>query len=245
MTVLLGIDCATQPEKVGLALGELRNGVVIITQCRTATKREPPAEIAADWLRGRQGALIALDAPLGWPRSLGACLSVHRAGQAMRVPANDLFRRLTDVDILQRIGKRPLEVGANLISRTSVAALELLGAIRSITGHSIPLAWGPEENEAFRAIEVYPAATRLAHGAPDVGGSLKGLDNLLDSSLVAPQTLQSADAVDAMVCALGAADFLLGRAVPPCNRQVAHIEGWIWAPQPQGPVTDRNSQSPT
>ena len=231
MTSLLGIDCATQPERVGLSLGELRDGVVRITQCRTATRREAPAEIAAAWLRDCDRALIALDAPLGWPHALGACLRVHRAGQGMQVQANDLFRRSTDIDIRHRLGKRPLEVGANLVSRTAVAALELLGAIRNRTGLAIPLAWGWEESEPLCAIEVYPAATRLARGAPDVGGSLVGLEQGLDWSLVAPPSLRSVHARDAAVCALAGADFLLGRAVPPCDGEVARIEAWIWAAQ--------------
>ena len=234
MDIVLGIDCATKPAKVGLALGELRNGVVTITKCRTATRREPPAAIAAAWLRESNRALIALDAPLGWARALGACLPVHRAGQVMPAPANDLFRRSTDLDIRQRMGKRPLEVGANLISRTAVAALELLGALRDCTGSPIPLAWEQDEAEPFRAIEVYPAATRLAHGAADVGGSLVGLENVLNCLAVPPQALRSADAVDAAVCALAAADFLLGRAVPPRDYSVAKVEGWIWAAQPPG-----------
>lgn len=233
MTVLLGIDCATQPAKVGLALGELSDGVVIITHCCTATRNQSPVEIAADWLRAYDSALIALDAPLGWPRALGASLAGHCAGRGMHAAADDLFRRLTDIDIRRRLGKRPLEVGANLISRTAVAALELLEELRQRTGRPIPLAWGQDDNEPFRAIEVYPAATRLAHGAPDVGGSLTGLEQMLDCSQVASQTRLSADAIDAAVCALAAADFLLGRAIPPSNQDLVHVEGWIWAAQPQ------------
>ena len=137
MTLLLGIDCATQPAKVGLALGELRDGVVVISECRTASPAEPPEEIAAAWLHGAKTALIALDAPLGWPRALGACLPDHRAGQVMP-HADDLFRRFTDLDIRERMGKRPLEVGANLISRTAVAALVLLEKIRDLTALAIP-----------------------------------------------------------------------------------------------------------
>lgn len=147
----------------------------------------------------------------------------------MRAPANDLFRRLTDLDIRKRTGKRPLEVGANLISRTAVAALVLLDEIRRLTGSAIPLAWGEDDAGAFHAIEVYPAATRLAHGAVDTGGSFLGLDNVLDCSAVSSHELQSADAVDAAVCALAAADFLLGLAVPPSDMKVARVEGWIWA----------------
>ena len=155
----------------------------------------------------------------------------------MRAHANDLFRRLTDLDIRDRIGKRPLEVGANLISRTAVAALVLLDEIRHLTGSAIPLAWGEDDADAFRAIEVYPAATRLAHGAVDVGGSLLGLENVLDCSAVPSHELQSADAVDAAVCVLAAGDFMLGLADPPYDEEVARVEGWIWGCTLAGGVT--------
>jgi hypothetical protein len=41
---------------------------------------------------------------------------------------------------------------------------------------------------------------------------------------------KSKDAVDAAVCALAAADFLLGRAIAPIDHETALLEGWIWAP---------------
>jgi hypothetical protein len=231
---LLGIDCATIPQKTGLALGELRDGKVHILRCGTGTNSELPAKIAADWLHGYDKALIALDAPLGWPRALGTHLRDHSAGLPLQADPNQLFRRATDREIEERLGKRPLEVGANLIARTAVAALKLLDQIRQPTNPSrpIPLAWVPEEEKPWRAIEVYPAATRIGHGAPDVGGSLEGLDDLLDCSAV-PNLRESKDAVDAAVCALAAADFLCGRAEPPNpqNQETACIEGWIWAPR--------------
>jgi hypothetical protein len=39
---LLGIDCATDPAKTGLALGELRDGVVTISRCTVCSKKHPP-----------------------------------------------------------------------------------------------------------------------------------------------------------------------------------------------------------
>lgn len=228
MIVLLGIDCATQPAKVGLALGEVAGEGVRIRECRVASREEPPARIAAAWLRDHDHAILALDAPLGWARGLGAALRDHRAGDRMRGSADSMFRRATDIDIQRRFGKRPMEVGANLISRTAVAALEMLESIRQLTGQPIPLATAREESAAFRAIEVYPAATRRAHGAPDAGGSLAGLERLIDLSAVPKAALRSADAVDAAVCVLAAADFVEGRAVPPRDRDIAAIEGWIW-----------------
>ena len=148
----------------------------------------------------------------------------------MNAKSDELFKRATDVTIKERLGKLPLEVGASLISRTAVAALELLEAIRQLTGQTIPLAWAPDEAAPYRAIEVYPAATRLAHGAPDSGGSLKGLERYLDVSAMHADALKSADAADAAVCALGAGDFLLGHAIAPTDHEVAAVEGWIWAP---------------
>jgi len=217
-----------------LALGELRGEVVHILRCATGTRDETPAMIAANCLNDYDEALIALDAPLGWPQKMSVVLSAHRAGLPIQAEANQLFRRATDVDIKEHLNKQPLDVGANLIARTAVAALEILEQIRRSTKRPIPLAWAPRETERWRAIEVYPAATRIAHGAPDVGGSLEGLKKLLDCSAVLPALMQSKDAVDAAVCVLAAADFLCGRAIPPIDHNTALIEGWIWAPMLRG-----------
>ena len=170
MIALLGIDCATDPKKTGLALGETRGEVVHILRCATGTRHETPAAIAVNWLSDYKEALIAFDTPLGWPQKLGSCLTAHRAGFLVQAEANNLFRRMTDVAIKERLGKQPLEVGANLIARTAVAALAMLDQIRRSTGLKIPLAWAIHESERWRAIEVYPAATRIGHGAPDKGG---------------------------------------------------------------------------
>ena len=231
---LLGIDCSTDPKKTGLALGELHGEVVHILRCATGTRSEPPVTIATAWLLDYEEALIALDAPLGWPQALGANLVTHRAGVPLRAEANQLFRRATDDEIKNRLGKRSLEVGANLIARTAVAALKLLGEVRTYAKLPIPLAWAPRETERWRAIEVYPAATRIGHGARDCGGSLVGLDGLLDCSAV-PDLGKSKDTVDAAVCALAAADFLRGHAIAPQDKEAAYIEGWIWAPRAQDP----------
>jgi predicted nuclease with RNAse H fold len=144
-----------------------------------------------------------------------------------------MFSRLTDREIKNRLGKKPLEVGADRIARTALAALNLLEDIREATGRAIPLAWTQEEikeTKPWQAIEVYPAATRLAHGTDGKGGSLEGLEDLIDCSAISEIEEQTPDAIDAIVCTLAAADFLLGRAVRPEDMQTAKIEGWIWAP---------------
>ena len=236
MVALIGIDCATQPNKVGLALGELDGGRVRIKVCRTASPKERPEEIVAGWLQESGGALLALDAPLGWPLALQQALAGHQAGEAMAASAHALFRRQTDDNIHTRFGKRPLEVGANFISRTAVAALELLQKLRTSSGMAIPLAWSPMDVNPIAAIEVYPAATRLAHGSPGKGGSIEGLEPLLDLSALDGVLPASADAIDALVCVLAAADFIRGRARPPLDLETARQEGWIWTAERSGQI---------
>jgi hypothetical protein len=140
MTALLGIDCATDPKKTGLALGEVRGESIHILRCTTGSSRMTPAMIANDWLKDYDDVLIALDAPLGWPKALGFCLFNHKAGVPIKLDADVLFSRATDKAIRKRLGKKPLEVGANLIARTAVAALSLLGELRQSTDRQIPLA---------------------------------------------------------------------------------------------------------
>jgi hypothetical protein len=229
MTALLGIDCATNPKKTGLALGEERGGGIHILRCTTGSKSTPPAMISSEWLKEYEDVLIALDAPLGWPKSLGLSLSEHKAGMPVKAVPDKLFSRATDRAIRERLGKRPLEVGANLIARTAVAALALIDELRMSTGRQIPLAWAPVERERWRAIEVYPSATRISHGAPDVGGSLKGFEGLVDYSSVSLIVEKSKDAADAVVCVLAASDFLNGRAIVPRDKKLASSEGWIWS----------------
>jgi hypothetical protein len=83
MIGLIGIDCATAPERTGLARGHLDGVRVVVSEARTGDRRSDPAEVVAGWLRAFPRALIALDAPLGWPRGLSSALSEHYAGSAI------------------------------------------------------------------------------------------------------------------------------------------------------------------
>lgn len=228
MVALIGIDCATQPRKVGLALAELDGKSIRIKACRTGSPREEPAWIVSRWMGEYGTALLALDAPLGWPRAMGQALNGHQAGAGLGAAAHELFRRQTDDAIYQRFNKRPLEVGANFISRTAVAALNLLEQLRMTTDQLIPLAWSPVDLKQSAAIEVYPAATRIAHGWPGRGGSIDGLESLMDFSAIDGELPASDDAIDALVCVVAAADFIQGRARPPVDLETAQQEGWIW-----------------
>ena len=253
---VIGIDCSTDQRKVGLAWGDYltassgRGAVTMVSAQRgpvseTDDEWDDVVATIADCARGRQAVLLAMDAPLGWPDSMGAALVGHTAGMPLTASADRMFQRETDGK--ERLGKKPLEVGANLIARTAHSALRHLGQIRESLGSAVPLAWDPERVEGVQVIEVYPAATLLAHGLSDEGykGSKpnhrmerKGLaedlaknDRLLGIAGVVRGEMEKTDhALDAVVCCLAAADFLRGDAAPPKPDQVplAKKEGWIW-----------------
>ena len=227
MPAIIGIDCATQPGKTGLALAHVEGSVVVIEEMEIGSEARKPVAIVADWVANRDPFLLALDAPLGWPIAMGRALIDHKAGDGLSVVPDQLFRRATDEAIEKRLEKRPLEVGANLIARTAHAALKFLDEVRKRTGLPIPMAWQPGVSSGGTAIEVYPAATRIAHGARDAPGSLEGLETTF-RLLEACQRLSSEHARDAIVCAIAGADFLAGLAVPPTNWELALREGWIW-----------------
>jgi hypothetical protein len=243
---LVGIDCATQDAKIGVAFGSFRNKTLTVLEAFACTKEKTAAIEISKWLQeGEMPALLAIDAPLGWPQTLSRVLATHRAGEELRAEAHDMFRRATDIFIKQKTGKTPLDVGADRIARTAHAALCLFRDIRSnVNLERIPLAWEWPPAELISAIEVYPAATLKAHKFRSSGYKkfhqtaerkeiIEDLERLVELSADVLQKMEaSADVLDAVVCLLAARDFLLGEAMPPFDRSLAEIEGWIWTRDP-------------
>ena len=163
---LIGIDCATQDNKIGVAFGSLSNGRLRVSRAFVCGREEKAADAICDWLKKKsEPALLALDAPLGWPQTLSRVLADHRAGEKLAAGAHQMFRRETDRFIKTKTGKTPLDVGADRIARTAYAALKLPQDIRSeLKLKKIPLAWNPSLTAQVSVIEVYPAATLIAHG---------------------------------------------------------------------------------
>ncbi|MCA9954781.1 MAG: DUF429 domain-containing protein [Ardenticatenaceae bacterium] len=241
MITIIGIDCATQAQKTGLAVGTWNGTAVSLHTITLGSKTATLAQTIASWLPTNTPTLLAIDAPLGWPADLGDQLASHQAGDSLLVPPNTLFRRTTDRHIWQRTGKLPLDVGADRIARTAHAALALLAELRQLTGHPIPLAWQPQNPPPLSAIEVYPAGTLKMALAPERVPSYKGKEggngrNAILSKIKQEITLpsetrlllQNDDALDAAICVLAGADFLQGRAEPPTGWPQAKKEGWIW-----------------
>jgi hypothetical protein len=243
---LIGIDCATDPKKTGLAVGDLRGKRLEINEATVGTSHEDIVSQIAGWIDRKTPTVLALDAPLGWPTTLGRALIEHAAGSALPAAADAMFRRRTDDFICERLKKRSLDVGADRIARTAHAALALLERLRANTYLPIPLAWTPQELAGTSAIEVYPAATLVAHGFPSTG--YKGgeadavrarrrlVTALAKRAVAAPPPVAAAmratdHAADAVVAVLAAADFVRGVAMAPqpLDRDRAQREGWIWA----------------
>lgn len=239
---LVGIDCATEDKNIGVAFAVFDDRKLKVSRAFVCNHKEKAADAISNWLRKQtEPTLLALDAPLGWPQTMSRVLASHRAGGELAVEANLMFRRETDRFIKQKTKKTPLDVGADRIARTAYAALRLLTDIHTgLNLDRIPLAWSPSLTSTISAIEVYPAATLIAHGFTSSGykkpdqvsvresliKQVAGVVNFDSES--AARMSASADVLDAVVCLLAAKDFLLGQALPPENKSLAELEGWIW-----------------
>lgn len=243
---IIGVDCSTQATKVGLAWAVRGDSAWKLKSVGTGGNGRSPAEIVSEWIvAGAGSTLLALDAPLGWPASLGQVLAGHRAGEALGKPANLLFRRETDRVVRQVTGKQSLDVGADRIARTAHWSLSFLSEVQERVGRPIPLAWDVPDLEGVRVIEVYPAATLCAHDVEIRGyksvkneelrsAVLRWLREQVDVASYGDELLEGADTLDAAVCVVAGLDFLNGRALSPPDRERAEVEGWIWFLDPRG-----------
>ena len=241
---IIGVDCATDVKKIGLALAKLAGEDAWIERVTLGSQVPSVVETIAAWAARSHSTLLALDAPLGWPFDLGKTLSAHTAGSPIDADPNLLFRRETDRFVKREIGKQPLDVGADRIARTARAALELLQDVRDATGEAIPLAWDPGMGAGIHAIEVYPAGTLAAYAIAAPGYKNRREGRAARRSLLAflgehvrlPEDtslmLDNDDALDAGICVLSALDFVRERAMTPEDQQMALKEGWIWVRQP-------------
>ena len=244
LTTIIGIDCATQPTKTGLALGYYDGQAIHLQEVTIGSTPETLLESIVGWISPEIPTLLAIDAPLGWPRNFGDTLAAHQAGHPLMIDPDLLFRRATDRVVKELTGKQPLDVGANLIARTAHVALKLMAAISQQLQQPIPLAWEPELTAKVSAIEVYPAATLTVYGLRNSGYKGKNGPQIrqtmipsLAQHLILPQhtrlMIEKDHALDAAICVLAGGDFLRGVALAPSEGGVVKKEGWIWVRQPK------------
>ena len=238
-TCIIGIDCATDTKKVGLARGFLADGALIIDRLTKPATNQSVCDLVVDWLDPNTPTLLALDAPLGWPEPIGQQLNAHFAGEAILVDPNLMFRRETDRFIKRETGKQSLDVGADRIARTALAALKYLDQISREIDREIPLAWRADLDSSLSAIEVYPAATLKQSGfrsegykKPEHRTERKEIfDSLCRNAKFETETsvvIDDDDVLDAAVCVLAGCHFLMNQCMAPAYIELARKEGWIW-----------------
>lgn len=241
MTVtLVGIDCAMDEARTGLAYGKLLpSGQVEVARVTLGTAGESAVATVASWIAGQERFVLAMNAPLGWPAGLAAALLEHRAGEWIREPASRLLRRYTEQKVADDWGRVPREVAADRTARTALSALQILRRLRETCGREVPLAW--VQGDSSGAIEVHPGSTLRAHGV--VVSAYRGqsgkarnvrrdiLNRLGERWLLrmhAEVLADNAYLLDAALCVLAAADFARGVCASPVDLALAQQEGWIW-----------------
>ncbi|HKP62237.1 MAG TPA: DUF429 domain-containing protein [Polyangiales bacterium] len=236
---LVGIDCALDEHKLGLARARLdAAGTLNVERVTLGTAGESAAASVSAWLDGAEQYVVALNAPLGWPAQLAPSIHGHRAGEPLAQRPDALFRRQTDQLVHKAVGKWPPEMGADRIARTAWAALGLLSAVRALRSRPLPLVFRQAESGV---IEVFPVATLRARGLAGAGYKakthagrraradlLKRLGAELELSVAHDLLIEDPNQFDALLCVLAGADFARGLCVPPTDLTLAKQEGFIW-----------------
>jgi hypothetical protein len=237
---IVGVDCATQEERMGLARGLLDPaGKLTVERVTLGTAGESAAASVSAWIARSAQFVLALSAPLGWPSPLGAALGLHQAGDPLELGADDLFRRQTDRQVHKLLGKMPPDIGADRVARTARAALALLAEVRELAQRELPLAWRQAHESGV--VEVYPAATLITRGVSGTGYKanshpgrkarrelLQRLAKEADIRATRDVMIEDANLFDATVCVLAGADFARGVCVEPEHPKLARKEGHIW-----------------
>lgn len=235
--LVIGLDAAAQWKKFGYAIGSYKAHVITIESAGLLGDETGLVSKIGPYLQVSKSALIAIDAPLGWPKTLGSALANHYAGNALMSSPNHLFRRVTDNHIHTQVGKRPLDIGANKIARAAWRALDVLCHLRRIARRDIPVLVEPWDHSGLAAIEVYPAATLTAHGIRasnykdnEGAGTRRSMAQKLESlvSGITAYAKEVDDIFDACVCLVAALDFFENKAMPATDIASARKEGWIW-----------------
>ena len=211
----------------------------------------------SDWIHGETPTVLCVDSPLGWPERMAEALAVHVAGAGIEASADELFRRVTDIDVRRRVGKTPLDVGADRIARTALATLNAIADVQERVGRigrtiHMPTAFeNPRHHpETVPLLESYPAGwfaseriVTRGYRPPESTGRRRELLDQVEQRLRSggveltygaevdrDRFTRRADDLDALMCTLNGVDYLLGRCPPPAvdQQETARREGWIW-----------------
>lgn len=251
VNTIIGIDCSTHPKKVGLACATLNGTQWNVEIAEPQTDEGKMVEKVTDWImQASSNVLLSFDAPMGWPRTMSDALHGHKAGAPFSddIDRDHFFYRKTDLFVRDTLKKNPLRVGASLIAATAHQALWLLGQLNKPddVGEIKLILRSEELTTKLSAIEVYPAATRLALMNDNGKGELKlellreRVQGIIGNITIEPPTdCMTDDARDAVICVFTGMLFLAGRCYEPeeakgeaaLDDDTLVREGWIWFPR--------------
>jgi hypothetical protein len=172
---------------------------------------------------------------MGYPENFGEALVKHQAGN--EISLNDFPQRYTDIEIRNRYTITPLDIAANLISRTTFSILRRVSSLKRFQ-----LVWN-NNFEKFGMIEVYPKATLIANfekkdiekykGNKDVNKQKrKEIFNQLKQKYPLSDCIfpESEHDFDALICCLAGLDFLQEKcfSYDKTKTKTVEKEGWIW-----------------
>lgn len=238
---IIGLDAAVQEKNTGCIFGRYNRGSFTVKD--RWDQKEPLTETMTRWIKDSGKAILAIDAPLGWPISYRRTLEGHVAGKPLNIDPESFFKRKTDLDIRQRFNKTTLEISADRIARTAFFTLGKIGNVAKLLNDELHLLWDVRDLNKYGMIEVYPAATLLANRLSIKGYKKK--NNTIRKELY--QKLQTnykfsnpkdldlttiEHDFDAFLCCLACIDFIIGKAsAPPFPDADLREEGWIWVKQ--------------
>ena len=159
---IIGLDWATEDARRAVAAVDVQGDRAALVHLERCSRRKPALTIVGDLLANSDQALLAIDAPLGWPVGMRTGLETHVAGQLVCVGPAEMFARATDRLVRERLKYRPMEVGANLIARVAHSALVFLDQLRKTSRRPIPLLWSATVARQSRSIRRRPSASVAA-----------------------------------------------------------------------------------
>lgn len=236
---IIGIKCDADEKKAALGLGLWTGGKLILKHVFCAVKKKSIFDEICNLVSDESFLLYTFDAPLGWPQEMAHTLNNHKAGEPIYQDPDSFFNRETDLFLKKILGKKPFEIGADKIAKTTQWSLLLLQSLREKFNRDIPLVWDNKDLLKASAIEVCPDATLRSRGIyikgyknkKEIDKRRKMIENLedfmnfnIDKDILA----ESSYATDAAINVLAGSDFLRGDCIPPPDEFPVHKEGWIW-----------------
>lgn len=231
--VTIGVDLASQAAKSAVATVEWSGSGATLTALELSCSDVRLRELLVSDVDA-----VAIDCPLGWPKSFTDLIVMHRSGDSGELD-DDTFidmHTLRETDRYARALTRitPLRVAAD---RIAFPALRLARVMMGVDRHLA-------RDGSGRLVEAYPAAALKSWGLPSQqykrsdGRAIRSrivdevvrLAPWLDVGPHAVAMADSDDALDAVVCALVGRATRLGLTHPPQNRELALEEGWIHIP---------------